>query len=209
MRRRKRQLQSLSMRTRTVAEHERPCSRISAKAEQKVAGLSQDVIKAERRTSLQTLTAPIDGTVQQLADPYRWRRGHAGPVMMMLIVPADSRLEIERHTISNRDIGFIAPGQEATIKVDTFTYSRYGLLNGQILSISKDAIPRSKPPAQGSEPSLSTTASSSEPAGQELVYSARVSIDRTEMQIDNKVIPLSAGMAVTVEIKTGSRSMIS
>lgn len=197
----------VEMRTRTVAEHERALFEDLAKAEQKVAGLSQDVIKAERRTSLQTLTAPIDGTVQQLA--IHTVGGVVTPAQsLMLIVPADSRLEIEA-TISNRDIGFIAPGQEATIKVDTFTYSRYGLLNGHILSISKDAIPRSKPPAQGSEPSLSTTASSSEPAGQELVYSARVSIDRTEMQIDNKAIPLSAGMAVTVEIKTGSRSMIS
>ena len=49
---------------------------------------------------------------------------------------------------------------------------------------------------------------SSEPAGQELVYSARIALDRTDMHIDNKVVPLSPGMAVTVEIKTGSRRLI-
>ena len=48
----------------------------------------------------------------------------------------------------------------------------------------------------------------SEPAGQELLYSARVSLDRSEMQVDNRTVPLSPGMAVTVEIKTGSRRMI-
>jgi len=197
----------VEMRTKTIAEHERMLFEELAKAEQKAAGLSQDVIKAERRTFLQTLTAPIDGTVQQLA--IHTVGGVVTPAQpLLLIVPTDSRLEIEA-TISNRDIGFVEPGQDATIKVDTFTYSRYGLLNGKILNISKDAITRAKPPAKGDDPALSAASSSSEPSGQELVYSARVSVDRTEMQIDNKVIPLTAGMAATVEIKTGSRSMIS
>ena len=51
--------------------------------------------------------------------------------------------------------------------------------------------------------------STSEPKGQELVYAARVSLDRTEMQIDDNSSILSPGMAVTVEIKTGTRTMIS
>jgi hemolysin D len=40
-------------------------------------------------------------------------------------------------------------------------------------------------------------------------YAARVSLERTQMQVDNKLINLSPGMAVTVEIKTGSRKIIS
>ena len=43
----------------------------------------------------------------------------------------------------------------------------------------------------------------------ELVYAARVAIDRSQMDIENKRVNLSAGMAVTVEIKNGSRSIIS
>ena len=49
---------------------------------------------------------------------------------------------------------------------------------------------------------------SSEPKGQELVYSARISLDRTQMQVEENLVNLSAGMAVTVEIKTGSRAVI-
>jgi len=43
----------------------------------------------------------------------------------------------------------------------------------------------------------------------ELVYAARVAIDRSQMDIENKRVNLSAGMAVTVKIKNGSRSIIS
>jgi hemolysin D len=42
-----------------------------------------------------------------------------------------------------------------------------------------------------------------EPAGQELLYAARVSLDRTQMQIDDKLVSLTVGMAVTAGIKTG------
>jgi hypothetical protein len=49
---------------------------------------------------------------------------------------------------------------------------------------------------------------SSEPQGQELVYAARVSLDRSEMDIDGRRVALAAGMAVTVEIKTGERRVI-
>jgi hemolysin D len=51
--------------------------------------------------------------------------------------------------------------------------------------------------------------STSEPKGQELIYAARISLDRTQMQIDDNLVNLSPGMAVTVEIKTGSRTIMS
>ncbi|MDR6661797.1 HlyD family type I secretion periplasmic adaptor subunit [Tardiphaga sp. 37S4] len=197
----------VEMRTKAVAEYERSLFEELAKAEQKVAGLTQDVIKAERRTALQTLTAPIDGTVQQLA--VHTVGGVATPAQtLMLIVPEDSRLEIEAN-ISNRDIGFVEPGQDVAIKVDTFNFTRYGLLSGKILSISKDAITRNKPPARGVDSSPATDTASSEPAGQELVYSARISVDRKQMDVENRTVDLSAGMAVTAEINIGSRRIIS
>jgi hypothetical protein len=48
----------------------------------------------------------------------------------------------------------------------------------------------------------------SEPQGQELVYAARIALDSTQMRIDEDLVNLSPGMAVTVEIKTGSRTVI-
>ena len=57
---------------------------------------------------------------------------------LLVIVPSDSQLEIEA-MVSNRDIGFVHPGQEAEIKVDTFNFTRYGLLHGKVLSVSQDA----------------------------------------------------------------------
>ena len=75
--------------------------------------------------------------------------------------------------------------------------------------MSHDAIAREKPQDKTTDKSQGTESSSSEPKGQELIYAARVSLDRTQMQVEDKLVNLSPGMAVTVEIKTGSRKIIS
>jgi hemolysin D len=124
------------------------------------------------------------------------------------VVPSDSRLEIEA-MVSNRDIGFVRPGQEAEIKIDTFNFTRYGLLQGQVLSVSQDAIIRDRQRDRPEDRGQGTPNETSEPKGQELNYSARISLDRTQMQIDEQMVNLSPGMAVTVEIKTGSRTILS
>jgi hemolysin D len=111
--------------------------------------------------------------------------------------------------LSNHDIGFVKPGQPAEIKIDTFAFTRYGLLHGTVLSVSQDAIVQDKPQEKLNDKSLGAESSTSEPKGQELVYAARISLDRTQMQIDDNLVSLTPGMAVTVEIRTGSRPVIS
>ena len=106
------------------------------------------------------------------------------------------------------DIGFVHEGQPAEIKVDTFNFTRYGLLHGTVLNVSQDAITRDKQQPDGGK-TAGSEEPTSEPKGQELNYAARVSLDRTQMQVDDKLVNLSPGMAVTVEIKTGSRRIIS
>ncbi len=48
----------------------------------------------------------------------------------------------------------------------------------------------------------------SEPEGQALLYSARVSLEGSKMQVEDRMVNLAPGMAVTVEIKTGMRRLI-
>jgi hemolysin D len=194
-------------RRQAVAEYRHTLSDELAKAEQKANGLTQDLIKAEQKTRLQLLTAPVDGVVQQLA--IHTVGGVVTPAQSLLVVvPSDSRLEIEA-MVSNRDIGFVHPGQEAEIKVDTFNFTRYGLLHGQVLNVSQDAVIRDRQTDRSDDRVVGTQNDTSEPKGQELNYSARISLDRTQMQIDDRMVNLSPGMAVTVEIKTGSRTILS
>ena len=195
------------MREKTAVEYQRTVYDALSKAQQKAASLAQDVIKAEQRTKLQRLTAPVDGVVQQLA--VHTVGGVVTPAQALaVLVPSESQLEIEA-MLSNRDIGFVHPGQKAEIKVDTFNFTRYGLLHGEVLGVSSDAITRDTHQNAPNDRTTGAATSTSEPKGQELEYAARVSLDRTDMQVDEKLVKLGPGMAVTVEIKTGSRKIIS
>jgi hemolysin D len=197
----------IETRGQTKAEFRRTLFSELTEAERKAAGLAADLSKAEQRTKLQQLTAPVSGMVQQLA--VHTVGGVVTPAQsLMVIVPSDSSLEIEA-MVSNHDVGFVHGGDEVEIKVDTFDFTRYGLLHGRVLSISSDAIVRDASADKGNEKQPGSNAASSEPKGQELAYAARISVDRTQMQVEDKRVNLSPGMAVTAEIKTGSRRIIS
>jgi hemolysin D len=172
-------------------------------AEDAVAAATQDVLKAEHRTKLQLLTSPVDGVVQQLAVHT------VGGVVtsaqpLLVVVPADAHLEIKA-MVSNRDIGFVRTGQDVEIKVDTFNFTRYGLLHGRVMSLSRDAISLDKPQGKADQ----STAAPNESNTQESFYSARVSIDGSQMLVDGSLVNLGPGMGVTVEIRTGTRHIIS
>jgi hemolysin D len=190
------------------AEYRRERFSELVEAERKARGLRDDVVKAQRRTQLQKLVAPVAGTVQQLS--VHTVGGVVTPGQALLVVvPSDSHLEIEAMVL-NRDIGFVHASQDAQIKIDTFNFSRYGLLHGKVLSVSTDAITHDEPKDKtGSNDTASAKNATSEPKGQELVYAARVSLDHQQMQVDDRLVNLSPGMAVTVEIETGTRRIIS
>src|SRR5947207_11815294 len=195
-------------RAQTNAEYRRTLFDELGKVEPKAAGLAQDVIKAEQRTKLQALTAPVDGVVQQLA--VHTIGGVVTPGQALLaVVPLDSRLEIEA-MVSKRDIGFVHAGQEAEVKVDTFNFTRYGPLHGKVLSISPDSVGKDDPQDQAkdkSQPGAQNAKSAGDDQGP--VYAARISLDRTQIQIEDKLVNLAPGMSVTAEIRTGERRIIS
>jgi hemolysin D len=194
-------------RAQTEAEFRRALFGELTEADRKVAGLTRDVAKINERTRLQVLTAPVDGVVQQLA--VHTVGGVVTPAQALLsVVPSEGAIEIEAK-VSNRDIGFIHAGQDVEVKVDTFNFTRYGLLHGRVLGVSRDSIVRENPQDKSNGAAPGPEANSSEPSGQELYYQARISLDRTDMQIDDNLVKLSPGMAVTAEIKTGARRIIS
>ena len=152
---------------------------------QKYAALTQEIKKAQQRTRLMTLTAPVDGMVQQLA--VHTLGGVVTPAeALMVIVPQDNPLEIEAF-IENKDIGFVQPGQSAEVKIETFQFTKYGLIPAQIVSVSHDAINDEK---------------------RGLIYSTRVKLLKDTLLVNGQNVRLGAGMAVSVEIKTGNRRVI-
>ena len=96
------------------------------------------------------------------------------------------QLEIEAGLL-NKDIGFVHTGQIAEIKIDSFPFTKYGVIDGKMIDISADAIEH-------------------EQLG--LLFPFKVSIETDEINVDGKWVKLKPELLVTVEIKTGTRRLM-
>ena len=164
-------------RAKAVAEYSKGLSDDLAKSEQKVNGPAQDLIKAQQKTRLQQLTSPVDGVGQQLA--VHTVGGVVTPAQSLLVIaPDDNALEIEAMVSTATSASSQAEDKPPKIKIDTFNFTRYGLLHGEVVSVSQDAIIRDRPPerARMSERLAHSTTPVSRTA-QEFNYNFLVSLD--------------------------------
>ena len=150
-----------------------------------VAQLSFEVAKSKERQQFTEIRSPVEGTVQQL-QTYTVGGVVTTAQPLMVVVPKEDSLEIEA-MVSNKDIGFVKVGQNAVIKIEAFPYTRYGYITGKVKTLSFDAIDH-------------------EQLGP--VFSATILMDRNDLVVEGQRVPLMAGMAVSVEIKTGKRRVM-
>ena len=150
-----------------------------------ISALREEITKATNLDDKQILYAPVDGRVQQLAT------NTIGGVVteaqvLMIIVPEEDLLEAEVF-LENKDIGFVDERMLAEIKVHTFPFTKYGVIDATVTSISDDAIV-------------------DEQRG--LIYGMRLRMKENTIMVKGKRIRLKPGMAVTAEVRTGTRRVI-
>lgn len=174
-------------RTSVLAQYRRSMLDLQQEAELKGSTFNQELRKASVRHGQRTLTAPVDGTVQQLA--VHTQGGVVTEAQaLMVIVPADAPIEVQAF-LENKHIGFVQVGQPAQVKVETFSYTRYGVVKGIVSSVSHDAI---DDPQRG------------------LIYAVRIKLDSHWLERPGMPpLALTPGMAVTAEITTRERRLIS
>ena len=156
------------------------------------------------------MRAPVAGTVEQLS--VHTIGGVVTPAQtLMVIVPDDSKLEVEA-MLPNRDAGFVHAGEAAELKVEAFTYTRYGLLHGVVRSVSRDALRKEQDapsPTHDSSSARSQLADGKASNAADSAYVARISLSETTVETEQGPLALGPGMTITAEIKTGQRRVIS
>jgi hemolysin D len=153
--------------------------------QRQLSSLLEEKHKVEQRLSYFTLYSPVDGVVQQI------NINTLGGVvtdaeLLMSVIPEGKAVEVEVF-IDNTDIGFVEEGMAAEVKIHTLPFTKYGVVDAEILSISHDAI-------------------IDEERG--LVFSMLLRLDRSSLLADARAVEFKPGMAVTAEIQTGERRLI-
>ena len=168
-----------------LAETGRSLSERQAQADLKRHQTGQELAKATQREHLATLTAPVSGTVQQLA--LHTEGGVVTEAQALMVIVPDAASVSAEVQLENKDIGFVAPGQDVAIKLETFPFTRYGTVKATVDKVTQDAVNDEKRGA---------------------IFPAKLKLTQTSIDVDGKQIKLAPGMNVTAEIKTGKRRVI-
>lgn len=175
------------------------------KALQKVSNLSEEIARIERREKNRRLVAPVAGTIEAM------KLHTPGAVVtsadtLMTIVPDDADIEIKAE-VQNADIGFVHQGQDVEIKVDAFPFTKYGLIEGRIERLGRDAARRASAVASPTA-GLSELKGAAGRSSNDLAYPAKVTLAQDWILAEGRRQKLHPGMRVSVEIKTGKRRVI-
>ena len=145
----------------------------------------QELAKVRDLGSKQVLYAPVKGTIKGLVA--NTVGGVVSPAQVLMeLVPMDEVLEVEAF-ISNQDIGYVRAGQTAEIKIHTFPFTKYGVIDATVAQVADDATVDEK-------------------LG--LIYRTRLILAKNTILVDGRDVPLVPGMAVSAEIATDKRRLI-
>ncbi|MFP4517770.1 MAG: HlyD family type I secretion periplasmic adaptor subunit [Desulfovibrionales bacterium] len=152
---------------------------------QRLLYLTARIEKSLFLSSRQQISSPVDGYVAQLL--FHTVGGVVTPAEKLAhIVPTDSPLRA-KVLVLNKDVGFIAKGMNATIKVDAYSFQRYGTLDGTLLQISQDSF---------------------EDKQLGFVYETFIQPEQTSLLVEGRETPVTTGMSVVAEINVGKRRII-
>ncbi|EPL9572427.1 HlyD family type I secretion periplasmic adaptor subunit [Providencia rettgeri] len=151
----------------------------------KQVSLDQELLKNQERNQLEIIRAPVDGTVQQLAT--HTIGAVLQPAQQLMAIVPNNDVQLAEIKILNKDIGFIHEGLKAEVKIDAFPYTRYGTIDGEILSISRD---------------------STQDENLGLVFLGQIGLQQKSLLVDGEKIELTPGLSIVAEIKTDKRRVI-
>ena len=154
--------------------------------EGEMAELSARIPALESRVERTSVRSPVDGVINRLnyvtADAYV----STGDVLLE-IVPTGSDLIVETR-IDPKDIAEIVVGQEVKISLTAYDPSRYDRIDGNVISISADAL-------------------SDQQTGQQY-YLVDVSLEGTLYEADGTEVTILPGMVASIDVLSGKRTVL-
>jgi HlyD family secretion protein len=162
-----------------------------AEAEAQLARLEQELEKLSHRQRLAELRAPADGVVKDLATQTPGAVLAPGTVLMTLV--PDGEALVAEVWLANQDAGFVAGGQRAKLKLASFPFQRYGMLDATVARVSADSSER--------------TDAAKAPGGM-YAYRAQLEPLAQELRLGDARHALLPGMQLTAEIKLAERSVL-
>jgi len=156
-----------------------------ADRDKKANEMAASIKEIEFKKSQQNIVSPVDGYVNTLY--IHTVGGVVTPAEKLLSVVPNGAPLVIKATVESKDIGFIREKMPVLVKIDTFDFQKYGMINGTVKKIAKDSVDDQK-------------------LGP--VYSVYITPLNKTLMVEGKETPISTGMSLTAEIKINKRRII-
>ena len=160
----------------------------------------QEHAKNAHREQLLELRAPQAGVVKDLATHTVGTVAAPGTILLTLVPEGDAL--VAEVWVSNQDVGFVRPGQEAKIKLAAFPFQKYGMIEGRVAHVNVDATEAPSPNTRSD-----ALAGRDRPMGP-LAFRTLVALNEQALRAGDRAYPLAPGMQVAGEIHLGTRTML-
>ena len=165
--------------------------------------LEQEWAKQTHKNSLLELKAPQAGIIKDLATHTTGTVVSPGTVLMTL-VPNNEALQAEVW-LKNEDAGFVHVGQQVKVKLSSYPFQKYGMVDGTVLQVSADATDRgNNAQANGTNTNNDNNQSNSN----QLAYRTLIKLNQQHLEIEQDKLTLSSGMQVAAEIKLTDQTVM-
>lgn len=159
--------------------------------------LEQEWAKQTHKNSLLELKAPQAGIIKDLATHTTGTVVSPGTVLMTL-VPNNEALQAEVW-LKNEDAGFVRAGQQVKVKLSSYPFQKYGMVDGTVLQVSADATDKGNNNASNGTTSNSDNNNANNP--NQLAYRTLIKLKQQHLAIEQDKLTLTSGMQVAAEIK--------
>lgn len=172
-------LEKIADNKKRIAEIDSQFMRILLGNEQRLADVNSRISQVKLNFQYQELRAPVGGTIFDLQAKSPGFVANASQTLLQ-IVPADNFLA--EVFITNRDIGFVREGMQTDVRIESFPFSQFGDIKGQVINVGSDALP----PDQ---------------IYQFYRFPATISLDKQYLDAHGRKIPLQSGMSISANIR--------
>ena len=171
-----------------VAEIDTQLSKLMRENQNRLAELDGQISQTNLTLEYQELRAPVSGTVFDLKATPGFVPQPSQAEAMLKIVPEDHL--VAEVFVTNKDIGFVREGQDTDVRMDSFPFSEFGDIDGEVISVGSDALP---------------------PDQEHQYYRFPVKVSLNDQILETKggrEIPLQSGMSVNVNIKVREKRSV-
>jgi HlyD family secretion protein len=149
--------------------------------------LERQLVEVNKALDYEVLRAPVGGMVFELKPSSPGYAAQANQTLLQVVPRGTLEAKV---FLTNRDVGFVKPGQLAQVRVDAFPFTQFGSIPGRLKSVGTDSLP---PDQQNPQPR----------------FPAYVSLDRPYLEKNDAKYRVSSGQTVSVNLIVRDKRVIS